>query len=272
MQLIGQEDNLELIKNWNKLPNFLIIQGEEHSGKNHLVLYLCQLFKLHYKEVPKSVKEIRNLVDVMAPNSNTIYHLKNFDDASIQAKNALLKVTEEPIPGNYIVITGGPQIKTLQSRARLIIMSPYKYNDIENMYTKYYTNIDSRLLYDAGINTPAKIEFYKSCENIEEILEHAYDIFDKITYLNATDYIPIMKLFDNRYDKGTVDVCMLFLNMLIKLIENKATLTMQYSYYDILNVILKIKNQLKKEYTLNRKLLIFKMFYEIESLQNNLGV
>lgn len=266
MQLIGQENNLEIIDKWSKLPNFLIIQGEEHSGKNYFVLFLCQKFNLHYKEVSKSVKDIRNLLDVMIPNSNTVYHLKDFDSASLQAKNALLKVTEEPVPGNYIIITGGPQIKTLQSRARLIIMSPYKYESLLDLYKKYYYNIDSKKLYDVGINTPAKIEYYKDCEKIEELIINAYNIFSRITYIGAVDYVPIMQLFDSRYEKDSIDLCMLFLQMLINLIENKIYDKMQYSYYDILNIVIKVKNQLKREYTLNRKLLILKMFYGIESL------
>ena len=62
MQLIGQKNNLELIKNWDRLPNFMIIQGEEHVGKSYFVLYLCKLFKLRYIKVGKTVKEIRNLI------------------------------------------------------------------------------------------------------------------------------------------------------------------------------------------------------------------
>ena len=261
MQLIGQKENLDIISKWDKLPNFTIIQGSEHTGKNFFVLYLCKLYNLHYVKVSKSVKDIRNLVEKMSKNSNTLFHLDNFDDASLQAKNALLKVTEETLPGNHIVITGGPQIKTLQSRARIIIMSPYGYDEIKDLYKKNYSEFDPKKLYNAGIDTPAKIEFYKDCNQIKDLLSFTYKIFDRITYIDVLDYIPMLKLFEGRYDKGNIDLCELFLNMLIKLIENKMIDSEQYSYFEILDIITRVKNQLKREDTLNRRFLLLKMFY-----------
>lgn len=269
MQLIGQQLNLDIISKWNKFPNFLIIQGEEHTGKNYFLLYLCKLYKLHYIKVPISVKNIRELISQMVVNSNTVYHLDNFDKASPQAKSALLKITEEPMPGNYIVITGGPQIATLRSRARLIIMSPYKYEELNDLYSRYYPELDSLKLFKAGINTPAKIEYYKDCTQLKELLDSVYSIFSKITYIEAVDYIPILKLFSNRYEDDEVDICMLYINMLLQLISEKMLSSGKYSYYDILEVILKIKKQLSSENTLNRRLLLFKMFYEINSLHNS---
>ena len=35
MQIIGQKSNLEIINNWKKLPQFIILQGDKHTGKNH---------------------------------------------------------------------------------------------------------------------------------------------------------------------------------------------------------------------------------------------
>ena len=115
MQLIGQESNKILIDKWITPPNFIIIQGERHSGKTYMVTYICDKFNLFYKQVNISIKDIRNLLNVMTPNSKTLYHLKNFDKASLRAKNALLKVAEETPEGNYIVITGGQQLKTLEA-------------------------------------------------------------------------------------------------------------------------------------------------------------
>ena len=33
MQIIGQEANLALIDKWKEMPPFVIIQGDEHTGK-----------------------------------------------------------------------------------------------------------------------------------------------------------------------------------------------------------------------------------------------
>lgn len=146
MQLIGQKDNLALINSWETMPPFTIIQGDEHTGKNYLVLYLCKKFKLFYTLVSNDVDTIRDMINHMKKGSKMLYHFDNFDTASIQAKNALLKITEEPIEGNYIVITGGPQIKTLESRARKLLMNPYTQDEIFNYMNNLYPDIETKKL------------------------------------------------------------------------------------------------------------------------------
>ena len=42
MQFVGQEANLKIIDKWSKLPNFIIIQGDEHTGKTYLTKYICE--------------------------------------------------------------------------------------------------------------------------------------------------------------------------------------------------------------------------------------
>lgn len=270
MQLIGQVDNINLINSWSKLPNFIIIQGNKNTGKHYFVLYLCEKFGLHYIKVKNTAKEVRNLINVMEPNSNTVYHLEDFDDASLQAKNALLKITEEPIPGNYIIITGGPQIKTLESRARKIIMSPYSFSEVQQLLQKYYSNETEQLkLYNSGINTPAKVEYYKDYTELLEVQKLAQRTFENLTLISPEFIITIMREFEDRYDNTVIDKCMLYLKMLISLIEQQLYNNSYYSYLDILNILLNGKKSLEKEPTLRRKMLIYNMFYQIYSLRSD---
>ena len=67
MQLVGQKDNLEIINKWKTLPQFIIISGDEHTGKTYLTLYLCSKYNLHYVEESNSVSSIRRLLSVMKP-------------------------------------------------------------------------------------------------------------------------------------------------------------------------------------------------------------
>lgn len=266
MQFIGQEENLKIINTWKYLPNFIIIQGDAHTGKTYLTLQICKLFKLHYVEIGNTAKEVRNLIDVMKLNSNTLYHFKNFETASLEAKNALLKITEEPIPGNYIVITGGPQIKTLQSRARIILMAPYSEADMCQYMEPIYPNPKLQLrLIHAGINTPAKVYYYKEYAHIESLLNFAYEVFNKITYLSPEYIISMLSRFEDKYDEG-IDACMLFLIMLINIIEDNIKTKGYYSYEPILNILLMGKKLLSKEDTLRRKMLLFRIFYNIYEL------
>ena len=286
MQLIGQESNKILIDKWITPPNFIIIQGERHSGKTYMVTYICDKFNLFYKQVNISIKDIRNLLNVMTPNSKTLYHLKNFDKASLRAKNALLKVAEETPEGNYIVITGGQQLKTLDSRARKIVMEPYTESEMKqyiiNKFEKFEQIVSK--LYMSGINSPAKLELYSRYESLESLLNYAYDIFTKLTYITPNTYVEMISRFEDRYkpiegesyvnDYGEevkeqleLDPCLLFYNILINLISTTINDNQYYSYKPILEILLKYKQKLLYEPTLRRKMLLFRTFYEIENVR-----
>ena len=270
MHLIGQENNLEMINRWKELPNFIIIQGEEHSGKKYLTLYLCKKFGLRYVNTKNSIASIRSLLQQMGENTNQLFHFDDFHTASIQAKNALLKITEEPFKGNYIVITGSAQIKTLESRARKIIMQPYTLKQISEYIGDKYNDDMKKVLYEGGINTPAKVAYYSKYENLEGLIAYTNDIFQKITYLNEVDCISMLSRFQDRYEPGTIDACLLFLMMLIKIIETHIEKTHYYSYQPILEILVSGKNALIAEPTLRRKMLLFRMFNKI--MQLSVGV
>lgn len=262
MQFIGQEANLDIINKWNTLPNFMIIQGDAHTGKSYFVLYLCHKFKLHYVAMKNSVSTVRNLINDMVPNNNTVYHFKDFHTASIEAKNALLKITEEPIPGNYIIITGGPQIKTLESRATRLIMSPYSKNENCKCLQAYFEDIAvQNKIIESGIDTPAKIEYYREYEKLEALIDFAYEIANKITFISPESIAVIMSRFENRYDN--VDIVLLFLNIVVHLIENKMKTDTKFSYKGIFEILLQGKKSLIRQPTLKRKMLLYKIFYQI---------
>lgn len=262
MYIIGQEANLNMINKWNNLPNFLIIQGDNHTGKTYLTLYLCEKFKLHYMKLNNSANEVRDLITNMKPNTNVLYHFKNFHEASLQAKNALLKVTEEPVPGNYIVITGAPQIKTLQSRARIINMNPYTQDELYRFMQSYFPNDDFKnKLILAGINSPAKISYFKDYANLQGLINFTFDIVNKITFITIEDILEISVRFENRYEE--IDAANLFLQFMINIIKYKLETQKFYSYKEILKILIKGKQSLDREFTLKRKMLLFKIFYEI---------
>lgn len=270
MQLVGQKQIMDIIDKWEELPNFLIIQGPRHYGKTYLLIYLCKKFGLHYVKMKNNVSDVRELISLMKKDSNTLYHFKDFDSASLQAKNALLKITEEPKQGNYIAITGNTQIKTLESRAKKLIMAPYVEQDMVLYMNKYFDDLNDeqkRKLYLSGIDTPAKIEYYSKCEQLYEIQSFADNIFNKLTYINALDCMDIYNKFDSKYD--TIDNAILFLNMLIKIIENNILDKQFYHYYEILNIIIDGKEKLERDKTLNRKFMIYRIFFQINLMRGN---
>lgn len=269
MQIIGQKHNLELIEKWKELPQFIIITGEDHIGKTYFTQYLCKKYGLHYHKMSNDIKSVKNLVSEMSPNSKTLYHFKDFNSASIQSKNALLKITEEPIPGNYIVITGSNTLSTLESRGRKIILNPYSLEEFIEYSKTYIDDVDYiENLYMCGINTPAKLFLYKDVEDLKDLLELVNQIFTKLTYIGLNDIFKIIQMFDYKYDKE-LDKCLLFLNMLISYIEFNLCIKQLYSYKSILAILMSAKYDLIKTPSLNRKMLLYDTFYQIFNLREN---
>jgi len=120
-------------------------------------------------------------------------------------------------------------------------------------------------LYKSGFNTPAKINYYKSCDNINTILSLTIKVIERITYITPKDIIDIIGRFEDKYEN--IDECLLFINMLISLLESNLKEAMYTSYINILQIIISTKNTLLREKTLRRKMLLFNMFYEIGQLQ-----
>lgn len=266
MQVIGQQYNLDIINAWKEMPNFTIIQGDKNTGKTHLVFYMCEKFNLHYVKMKNGINDVRQLIKLMSPNSNTIYHFKDFDKASLQAKNALLKITEETPVGNHIVITGSRQIKTLESRARKITMSAYSLDDIVQYSNKYNKGFEiQKKLYIAGINTPSKIDKYINVENLDGLVNLAFDTYSVITNLTIDYCCRTLALFEGRYTE--VNLVLLYIDMLIHIIEYNIVEKHFYDYFDILNILIQTKESIERDYTLNNKFALYRTLYSIGLLR-----
>ena len=281
--LIGQKENMDIINNWKSLPQFLIIQGDKHMGKTFLAKYLSQKYDLMYRDISVKVENIRKMIAEMKPGARMVYHFKDLDRASKEAQNSLLKVTEEPKNENYIIITGGPQLKTLESRAKKILINPYskeevlnymktfelygiKNSDIETESIGYIPDLElQNNLIESGINSPAKAYYYKDYEKIGAILDFSKTITNEITYLPYEDILWIMSRFETQVNKNEsgLDVFLLFLNLLITNLENKLKNNKRYSYKNQIEILLNCKNLLTEHPDLNRKMLIYDTFYQI---------
>lgn len=265
MFLVGQEKNLELIKNWNTMPSFTIVQGNNDTGKTYFIKYLCNKYGLGYMLLNNKVDTIRKLVSTTKPNSNIVYHFKDFHLASLGAKNALLKITEEPLQGNYIAISGLKQIDTLESRARIIKMQPYTDNDL-NTYIENTTDIDKNItqrLISCNFRTPSLISKYCKVEGINELLDFAGCIISDITRLSQADVDNIVSRFSRSYEAGKQDEALIFVELLCNLLEEQMLSKNYLSFNTEFNVLFKLKHLLSSNATFNRKLLLQSAFEQL---------
>ncbi len=257
MYLVGQKKNLDLIKNWTTMPSFTIIQGNNDMGKTYFVKYLCKKYGLGYMLLDNKVDTVRKLVASSKPNGNIVYHFKDFHLASVNAKNALLKITEEPLEGNYIAITGLKQLDTLESRARIIKMQPYTDEELLEFIEKYSLDNDiAKKLLWCNFKTPSTLLKYGKIENIEDIISFASSIAMDIYRLSQTDVNRISTKFDRNYDKGKIDEALIFIEILCNLLE-KQMLEKQYlGFAKELETLFKVKHLLSQGVNFNRRLLL----------------
>lgn len=137
--MIGQKNNLEFLQTCvdnNCFPRFIIITGEKGSGKKTLASYIAKKFLNGFEIHPgNSVEAVRTAIE----NSyrcagTTVYIFEDADKMSNQAKNAMLKITEEPPRQAYFIMTVESMnniLGTLKSRGTEIQMESY---------TKYQLN------------------------------------------------------------------------------------------------------------------------------------
>ena len=261
MYLVGQKKNLDLIKNWTTMPSFLIVQGNNDMGKTYFIQYLCKRFGLGYMLLDNKVDTIRKLVSTVKPNENIVYHFKDFHLASVNAKNALLKITEEPLQGNYIAISGLKQIDTLESRARIIKMQPYTDGELQE-YIDNSTidkNIAERLL-KCNFRTPSTLLKYGTVDDIDTILSFAEYTATDILHLNQTDINNIANKFERSYEKGKVDKTLIYIEILCNLLEAQMLQKKYLGYNTEFNVLFRAKHLLNQGVNYNRKLLLQSIF------------
>lgn len=261
MYLAGQKKNLDLIKNWNNMPSFLIVQGNNDTGKTYFIKYLCDRFGLGYILLDNKVDTVRHLVDSVNPETHTVYHFQDFHKASINAKNALLKITEEPLKGNYIAISGLKQIDTLESRARIIKMQPYTEEDLLEFIDNSSINENTaKKLIGCNFRTPSLLLKYGSVEGIDDLISYAEFVATDIVSLNQSDINNIVNRFDRSYDKGSVDLSLVFIEILCNILERQMLQKKYLCFSKEFKKLFEAKHLLSQGTNYNRKLLLQSTF------------
>lgn len=136
--MVGQRNNLEFINTSvanNSLPRFMIITGARGSGRQTLAKYIAKTCLNAYQVYPGiGVNDVRAAIDnAYRCGGVTVYIFPNADKMSAQAKNALLKVTEEPPRLAYFILIVESihnTLPTLKSRGTEIIMETYSTKEL----------------------------------------------------------------------------------------------------------------------------------------------
>lgn len=190
--MIGQCSILNNVDYWIKtdtVPRFMIVSGAKGSGKATLAREVARRMKAYLIDCELSVDAVREAVkNCYKCSGPTVYVFKNADKMSTAAKNAMLKITEEPPRQAHFIVTvlnSENMLETLRSRATNIQMAPYSEDELDLFYHDH-TNKKNRLIREVCDVPGMMLELEKV--DIEELLEFCNTIVDniqKVTGVNA---------------------------------------------------------------------------------------
>ena len=173
--------------------------------------YIASELSLVYSECEIRTEAVREVID-SAYNSttNVFYCFANADVMKVQAKNAMLKITEEPPENAYFCLTlcdDSTLLDTIRSRANVIYLDGYTKDELkEYYYMGTYGNKSECDLFCSICDTPGEIdmltqygvEFYDYvklvADNIAEVEPaNAFKSSSKLALKNENGYD--LKLF-----------------------------------------------------------------------------
>lgn len=176
--MIGQEkiqNDIQTLIDREKYPRFSIFVGQNGSGRRTLAKEVANRLNIPAVVLPDvKVDTIRSTIDnAYKVPYKYMYIIPNAENMSTQAKNALLKVTEEPPNNAYFIMTVQNEsnlLDTIKSRGMIFRLDTY---------------------------TPTEIGEYADCDNTEDLkiitsvceVPGDVDILKKIEPVNFYHYV-----------------------------------------------------------------------------------
>lgn len=206
--MVGQKNLLKHI-DWlcdaHCFPSFSIIIGDCWHQEIELTQHIAdKMGTFCVRLEDNKIDTIRDMIDKSYKIHKPVFYvINNADDMSVPAKNALLKVTEEPPNKAYFIMLIkdiNNTLDTIKSRATVFAMEPYSREDLIS-YAKDRYNEDSPI-YAKLCNTPAEVDllfkmvpedFYeyvkKVVENIGSVSgANSFKIAEKVAIKDENGY------------------------------------------------------------------------------------
>ncbi len=215
--MVGQKSILDNVDYWIKtdtVPRFMIVSGAKGSGKTTLAKEIARRMRAYLVECELSVDAVREAVkNCYKCAGTTVYLFRDADKMSTAAKNAMLKITEEPPRQAHFIVTvqnGENMLETLRSRATNIQMVPYSSDELDLFYHDY-TLKKNRAIRDICEVPGMMLEMEKI--DVEELMDFCNTIINniqKVTGVNAFKIVQRIKIKEdgNGYDPDLFFHCM----------------------------------------------------------------
>ncbi len=185
----------------NTFPRFSILVGQSGSGKKLMCGFISTHLHAYTYNCDTGVDDIRKMItEAYKVSSKMLYVIADADKMSPAAKNALLKVTEEPPQNAYFVMTltdVNNTLATIRSRGTVFHMDAYTVDELIE-YGKVVTNYT---LHDEEVEilknvceTPGEIEkLFKTADTnyARSFYNYAEKVVDNIALVSGANSFKI---------------------------------------------------------------------------------
>lgn len=199
--MVGQKKILEDLNNLKQnksFPRFVIISGMKGSGRKTLTRALSKMLGAFLVECELGVDNVRDAVhNCYKCSVPTVYQFADADKMSAAAKNALLKITEEPPRQAYFVITvtmADNMLETLRSRAMCIQMEPYSKEELVSVCPDAASEI-----FEVA-EVPGQV-LQMNGQTFEEVMSFCNMVADNITKVTGVNAFKIVNRIKLKEDK-----------------------------------------------------------------------
>lgn len=263
--MIGQKNNINTIIKWrcNKsVPRFIIIAGDEGSGRltfaKSIMNMLCITGIISDCKIEDVRRTIEYAYEYTAP---TMYIFRNADDMSLSAKNALLKVVEEPPNNAYFIMTIhniDNMLGTIRSRGTVIKMEPYTPTELslacdDELKLEYCTNIG---------------ELQITHEEVQRTEDCVDDVLKALREKSGTKLLKATTQLKGKQTETDKIDCLLFFKVFLKRLYNAQANALIYKSFECIQPLFICKQELTRN-TINKKSSIESMLIRmLEEIKN----
>lgn len=221
MQLVGQQKIQDFIHNLTleNCPHFIILKGARRSGRTFITQLIAEKLNALRSEFQPGVDSVRQIISTIYNiKEPCVYWCEDMDKMYPQAKNSLLKVTEETPKNAYIVLHSvGSIMATLNSRARVIEIEPYSFQDYEDYCSQNNIVVEpSHLTLMKTCNSLADFQYYIESGKYQEVDELAGKVLDYMGEVSKVNAYKIISKLALKKDAEGIDP-VFFLTYLINL-------------------------------------------------------
>ena len=277
MNIFGQKkliDKIDRLIENDDLPRYIIIQGPTGSGKHLIGDYISR--KLNALLVPCdiTVDAVREIIDISYTLTEpTVYLWPDTQKMSVSAKNAVLKVTEEPPQQAYFIMTVDSttnMLNTLVSRGYVLDILPYTIDDLLEYINYKYSDMPDKtknLIVDLASNIGDVIKFANmDIKRLNDIVDTLCNNIGNVNLANELKITTLLKFKSDDKDEDKIDPLVFMKAVMIRFSEYMVS-DYNLLYADLINLTSKYMSDVNSK-SLNRQAVVDNWILQMHLLAN----